>query len=130
MQTAETNRHSTAAAHLIQAVQANGRTSEIDWQDGHHSTFHSIWLRDNCSCADCGDHSGGSRFYELKDIPADLTVRPSVEDGRLRLDWAVEGHTTFYDSSWLRSHCYSAEERAKRRHQPILWVGKQRLELG
>ena len=122
MQTAETNRGSTAPAHLIETVKANGRSLDIAWQDGHHSTFHNIWLRDNCSCDSCGDHSGGARFFEIKDIPSDLTTAASVdEDGRLRLDWAADGHTTYYDTSWLRSHCYSASERGKRRHNPITW---------
>ena len=28
-----------------------------------------------------------------------------------------------YPAAWLRDHCYSPEERQRRRHQPVLWTG-------
>jgi len=115
-------RHNTDAYATINSVQPNGTSVKIDWADGHESIFHTIWLRDNCTCDECGDHSGGHRFFELNMLPDSAKVRhANVDEGRLSLVWENDGHATQYDPAWLRAHCYSDSERQRRRHQPILW---------
>ena len=93
----------------------------VDWQDGHQSTFHTIWLRDNCSCDQCGDHSGGHRFFELGMLPGSLANHAAFEDGMIRIHWREDHHVSTFDPAWLRSHCYSDEERSRRKRQPVLW---------
>lgn len=114
-------RHRTDAAVRIANLSADGRTMAVDWADGHRSTFHTIWLRDNCSCDDCGDHSGGHRFFELNEIQADRTVDAKMSGDLLQLTWQADGHVTLYDPAWLRAHCYADSERNKRRHPPQTW---------
>ncbi len=126
MQPSHTFRNSSKPADLIQSVMDDERTTTITWQDGHTSLFHNVWLRDNCSCDECGDHSGGARFYELRDIPPNVSHSPSIANGRLMLEWAHDGHKTEYDPSWLRAHDYSsAEARTERRHQPKTWTAAE-----
>ncbi|MEM7112862.1 MAG: TauD/TfdA family dioxygenase [Chloroflexota bacterium] len=115
-------RHDTSSRATVQSLVPNGQTLNIEWADGHNSTFHTVWLRDNCSCDECGDHSGGSRFFELCMMSDNLALASAdADDGMVRLVWESDGHETIYDGSWLRSHCYSATERTTRRHQPVLW---------
>ena len=115
-------RHDTSDRATIQALTPNGSKLNVTWADGHASTFHTIWLRDNCSCDTCGDHSGGSRFLELNMLSSTPQLsHAAVADGLLQLTWRADGHVTHYDPSWLRSHCYSDDERNARRHRPILW---------
>ena len=115
-------RHDTSERATVVSAETNQSTLNIKWADGHSSTFHNIWLRDNCSCNECGDHSGGSRFFELNMMnPTNTVGEVSAENGIIRLTWQEDGHVTDYDASWLRSHCYSESERASRRHQPVLW---------
>jgi alpha-ketoglutarate-dependent taurine dioxygenase/DUF971 family protein len=99
------------------------RYIEITWKDGHCSRFHHIWLRDNCTCAECGDRSGGHRYLELGSIDPDISLdEVSVEDsGSLCIRWSGDGHVTRYSPAWLRAHCYSSESIAARRQQPVLW---------
>ncbi len=119
---ASTPTHATAARATVRTLAPNGTSLAIEWEDGHTSTFHNIWLRDNCSCDSCGDHSGGARFYELNMMSDDLSLSTAtVADGLIQLTWNSDGHVTHYDTDWLRSHCLSATERTSRRHQPILW---------
>lgn len=108
-------------AAAIDDLHADARTVEVDWADGHRSTFHTIWLRDNCSCEDCGDHSGGHRFWELNQMPGDLTVDVEMAGDLLRLVWQADGHVTHYDPAWLRAHCYAESERRKRRPVSQTW---------
>ena len=65
MKAAHVARGRIEAQYQIEFIRGSQQEVEIEWQDGHRSTFHTIWLRDNCSCDKCGDHSGGHRFFEL-----------------------------------------------------------------
>ena len=107
----------------IANIDRQQRYIAVTWKDGHRSKFHHIWLRDNCTCAECGDRSGGHRYLELGSIDPDISPdEASVEDsGSLRISWSGDGHITRYSSAWLRAHCYSSESIAARRPQPVLW---------
>lgn len=111
----------TDKACLVTAVKSNDRLMTVDWADGHQSNFHTVWLRDNCSCDECGDHSGGQRFFELNQLPDTLVNQARLVDGMVQINWRADGHVTTYDPAWLRAHCYCDSERAKRRPRPITW---------
>ena len=121
MKASHVARYRAETEYLIKGVKSNQQGVEVEWCDGHRSIFHSIWLRDNCSCDQCGDHSGGHRFFELNMMPARLENTVTHTDGIVTITWAEDGHVTHYDSAWLRSHCNSPQERAKRRIKPVLW---------
>jgi len=116
-------------AHQIAAITSDDSVVSIDWCDGHQSTFHLIWLRDNCSCDDCGDHSGGHRFFELNMLPSNLESQVSLLDGMVKIHWTTTDHVTQYDPAWLRSHCQSDQERVSRRARPVLWDSSFNNEL-
>jgi len=107
----------------IANIDRQQRYIAVTWKDGHRSKFHHIWLRDNCTCAECGDRSGGHRYLELGSIDPDISPdEASVEDsGSLHIRWHGDGHITRYSPAWLREHCYSSEAIAARRPQPVLW---------
>ena len=113
----------TDPEHSIQHIDRQQRCLVLRWSEGHHSSFHHIWLRDNCACPECGDRSGGHRYLELGSIDADITPdEVSVDDsGSLQIKWAGDNHRSSYAAAWLRANCYSVEAVAERRHQPILW---------
>lgn len=93
--------------------------------DGHESIFHYLWLRDNCSCSSCGRHDSGSRFQALLELPEDIApALVQITDGRLHVVWSIDGHSSVYDAYWLRTRCYSAEERARRHPRRRLWDGR------
>ena len=121
MYAASVARHCWADSTSITHARSDAKDVTIDWADGHRSTFHAIWLRDNCSCETCGDHSGGHRFFELNAMPADLSNSVVLENGLLKIRWHADDHLTAYDPAWLRAHCYSENERAKRRSGPVTW---------
>lgn len=105
---------------ISDAAEEHG-TIAITWGDGHSSRFHFIWLRDNCECSECG-HGWAKKFVKVVDIPADVAPQhiQVVDGGHLEVTWSG-GHVSTYQPGWLRDHCYSGAERAKRRHQPNLW---------
>ena len=121
MQAANVARHLSDPETLITRIENTGRALTIDWADGHRSVFHTVWLRDNCACEACGDHSGGHRFFELNELPDTLENTVVMAGDMVQIRWEADGHVTHYDPAWLRAHCYSDEERARRRHQPVTW---------
>jgi len=95
----------------------------LHWADGHESRFHAIWLRHNCHCPACGTSETAIRPLKLTAIPEDIAAQAATisESGDLEVVWNGDGHTSHYARDWLRAHCYSAAERARRHWRPILW---------
>ena len=50
----------------------------IEWGDGHQSTFHYMWLRDN---APENRHANGQKLVDTLSIPLDLTANKVVVNG-------------------------------------------------
>ena len=118
---ADIKRRSDAPEATITEVSSTEADLTVHWADRHVSTFHTIWLRDNCCCESCGDHSGGHRFFELNQLPDDLSNTAELTGDLLRITWDADDHVTLFDPAWLRAHCYSETERRKRRVTPQTW---------
>ncbi|HEX4276577.1 MAG TPA: DUF971 domain-containing protein [Bryobacteraceae bacterium] len=91
---------------------------EIDWKDGHHSSYDVVYLRDWCPCATCaGSHGTTPRPKTTSSpaAPADLfpmykakdrmvSIEP-VGNYALRIVWS-DGHSTgIYSYDHLRHIC-------------------------
>lgn len=113
--------HTDQQRVIIQDIATGPRGITIDWDDGHVSEFHFCWLRDNCRCSACWHPQAQERLFDALAITSELipsAVRNDSE-GTLIIDW--DGHESIYDPTWLRQHCYSASERARRLVAPTLW---------
>ncbi len=94
----------------------------VTWGDGHSGKFHHIWLRDNCSCPQCGNHESGSRFLSFLDIPTDIAPAHMSHDAvAITVRWRGDHHMSLYSSAWLRRHCYSDAARAARGQRKTYW---------
>lgn len=108
--------------YRILSATVEGKLLRVDWADGHRSEFHALWLRHQCYCDSCGTPVNALRNLRLHHLPEDLQPRlHSLTAGAIELDWANDGHRSVYAAPWLRDHCYSASERAQRKHRPSLW---------
>lgn len=100
---------------------SKSRGIEIDWKDGHHSSYSNAVLRDGCPCATCtGSHGtvpqktsfsqdvAGTPFPMFKPSIRMLNIE-SVGNYALRIFWN-DGHSSgIYSWNYLRSLC-SCEE--------------------
>lgn len=93
------------------------------------TSFHHVWLRDNCWCDRCRVRQTGERLLYTASVPADVAPTSAVWGARtpgadtdrvLRVAWS-DGHESVYAEEWLRRHDYSEDARAARRHEPALW---------
>jgi len=87
---------------------------EIDWKDGHHSSYGVTYLRDYCPCATCaGTHGTEPRakssavanpFQMYKPKDKMLGIEP-VGNYALRIEWNDGHNTGIYSYDHLRSIC-------------------------
>ena len=100
-------------------VDVDERSLQLAWPDGARSTFHHLWLRDNCP--QLRHATTGHRVAETSEIPADVHPASARIDGdALVLTWAHDGHVSTFPLAWLRAHDYSNGVRRARR-EPVLW---------
>ncbi len=107
--------------YRIAGLHVSDHTLHVSWLDGHNSTFPSVWLLQACACPRCGSTESAVRFTRLTEQPARPKLLHAVlHEEMVELDWGG-GHVSRFSPSWLRAHCLSPEERARRKPAPRLW---------
>lgn len=108
----------------IKQLDNTGTGLTVGWEDGHDSTFPSIWLLHACACEGCGTSETGVRSVRLTDQPdrPDMVSVEKSSDG-IAVDWG-DGHVSHFDAVWLRGHCLSEAERRHRKPALVPW-GKE-----
>ena len=95
---------------------------EIDWKDGHHSSYGNEYLRDWCPCASCTGAHGteprkktseakASPFQMYTPKPKMLAIEP-IGSYAFRIDWNDGHNTGIYSYDHLRSICPCADCKA------------------
>ena len=100
------------------ADRAAGRL-DIEWRDGHRTTYDAVTLRWLCPCAFCRGEMG---------LPGYLDSRPQLSSEQTRLvdlhligqyaiapDWGDGHHTGYYTFHLLRERCPCPECTSRRR---------------
>jgi gamma-butyrobetaine dioxygenase len=100
----------TLAARGTRVVSVEQRPDHllVTWYSGAVSTFHHLWLRDNCPCPSCRHPSVPERLVDTLSIPSD--VAPSnaevTPDGDMLITWTGEQHRSYFEAAWLADHAY------------------------
>jgi DUF971 family protein len=86
-----------------------GRTTEIDWADGHKGLYPHEALRGYCPCAVCQGHGGPIHWIETKDEQREIETIETVGGYALALRWS-DGHASgIYSYDFLRALCQCPE---------------------
>jgi DUF971 family protein len=101
----------------VRVRKTEGTGVEIDWRDGHHSSWNFRWLRDACPCATCHEErDANSRkpgeakpkpqtllaMYEAPPRPVEVTP---VGKYALRFKWNDGHEAGIYSWDYLRRVC-------------------------
>ena len=105
----------------VRVLITEGKGLEIDWADGHKSSWNFAWLRNACPCATCIDErrQQGRKAGQPKAKPAELLPmyappsKPASAQavGRyaLQFNW-LDGHSSgIYSWEYLRRNCQCGE---------------------
>ncbi len=100
----------------VRVDKTGGTGMEIDWKDGHRSSYRFQWLRDACPCATCEDEreKTGQKYGEppkpknalpMFREPARPTEVTPVGKYAISFAWN-DGHSTgIYSWNFLREQC-------------------------
>lgn len=106
------------------AVRVNktaGTGMEVDWKDGHHSSWTFAWLREACPCATCNEERSADQRQPGVPKPAASQLLPMYKDPARPVEitpvgkYAIafkwnDGHQHgIYSWDYLRKHCLCAE---------------------
>lgn len=105
----------------LASLELGTRSLNIGWSDNHSSTFHYLWLRDNCP--QLLHPQTNHRIRETSAIALDIKPVSAVvtPDDELQLTWP-DAHVSTYSPDWLEAHDYSSGRRRNKR-KSILWDG-------
>ncbi len=105
----------------VRVLITEGKGLEIDWADGHRSSWGFVWLRNACPCATCNDerHQQGRKVGQPKakatellpmySPPAKPASAQAIGRYALQFNWQ-DGHTAgIYSWDFLRHHCQCTE---------------------
>ncbi|KAJ8333960.1 hypothetical protein SKAU_G00412790 [Synaphobranchus kaupii] len=107
----------------VQAMDVE-RLVQVKWEDGSHSLYPFVWLRDNCQCPVCTLHSAKARSLLLSQLDVNTTVDQVtlMEPTKVSIVWPDQ-HTSEYDADWLKKRCFSPK--ARRAQQEELFLNKR-----
>lgn len=111
----------------IKVFSYNAAELKIVWEDTSESLLQSIWLRDHCQMPASRNPDNGQRLLNITDIPEDIAIeKVSLEDRRLLVQFAPDGHRSEFDLDWLYDNCYNLNRHSDDRSEvgKILWSGK------
>lgn len=105
----------------LASLELRTRSLNICWNDGHSSTFHYLWLRDNCP--QLRHPQTNHRVKETSAIALDIApVSADVtSNGDLQLTWP-DDHISTFSAQWLEKYDYSSGRR-RNRSKSVLWDG-------
>ena len=109
--------HDAVTPTKVRVHKSDGKGMEIDWKDGHHSTWTFAWLRNGCPCATCNEErkATGRQPGEPKPAPKNLLplyeppVRPQtvtpVGNYAISFHWSDGHQSGIYSWDYLRRTC-------------------------
>jgi carnitine 3-dehydrogenase len=110
-------------------VEEHDRHVAVVWADGHRSTFHHLWLRDNCPCAECVHPQTRERTLDTFSLdPGIAPIAVQEAPGALAIEWP-DGHRSSYDMAWLRATCSCATCRTSDLPPHRLWGAELAADL-
>ncbi|HEV2646420.1 MAG TPA: DUF971 domain-containing protein [Acidobacteriaceae bacterium] len=104
----------------VRVKKSEGTGVEIDWRDGHHSSWTFRWLRDACPCATCHEEreqtgrapgqpklKAQALLMMYEDPPRPLEVTP-IGKYALKFKWNDGHEAGLYSWDYLRRVCQCA----------------------
>jgi DUF971 family protein len=120
-QSSPDNAQSRLAADPEHIAVSKSKGIEIDWKDGHHSSYSVDYLRDWCPCAGCTGAHGTEPRAKSTEIPQTANPFPMFKAKErivniepiggyaLRITWADGHNAGIYSYEHFRRICPCAE---------------------
>ncbi len=122
---------STSDPQSVKVHLTSGKGVEIEWKDGHLSSYTFPFLRDACPCAMCNEErqkSGRAPGEPAGAKPGELpmfkpAIKPETAEGvgkyAIQFKWNDGHQTGIYSWKWLREVCPCEECRKSLQHEAV-----------
>ncbi|OQR82065.1 gamma-butyrobetaine dioxygenase [Thraustotheca clavata] len=111
----------------LEYIQPAEETLKLSWSDGIQSSFHYVWLRDNCNCSKCRHPIAEERMHDTLSIdldisPTQVTAVPAsdINEASVHVEWP-DAHVSQYSASFLQKNCYHRLSEASDINNQVLW---------
>ncbi|CAG9135430.1 unnamed protein product [Plutella xylostella] len=106
---------------VISSAELVDQAVAVVFEDGRSLSFEDCWLRDQCRCTTCYNHTTFQRATHILDIPDSKVAKIVFDPSQLCLTWN-DGHESSYAAEFLSEFDYSTWKE-KSRLRPVLWRG-------
>ena len=103
-----------SAKPTVNKVELNESAVDVEWNDGHKSSYDAKYLRINCGCAECVEEWSNRKLLDPASVPADIRAEDYLMVGRYAVQflWSDAHYTGIYPFEMLRALCPCEECKA------------------
>lgn len=106
----------------IELLDSQKNALKTYWADGKTSSFHYLWLRDNCSTNFHPDTH--ESIFDLLSVTENIhPIKVEFDDETLKIDWSEGEHRSSFSLAWLYQHAYSGDLKKDQSTGYISWSG-------
>ncbi|XP_048448879.1 gamma-butyrobetaine dioxygenase-like [Rhincodon typus] len=96
------------------------RCITVHWDDGNHSQYPYVWLRDNCQCPQCFLPSAKARKLPIEDLDMNISADKVIStDAKISVVWPDQ-HVSEFDSNWLKARSFAQITRKEKQEELFL----------
>lgn len=90
----------------------------VKTSSGATNSYPNVWLRDNCQCPECFNHSAMARSFLMENLNLSPTVKEITvtKYGDLSIIWD-DGHQSTYLADWLADREFTDQAQEKYRNK-------------
>ena len=105
-----------SAKLTVTMVELSENTVDVEWSDGHRSSYDARSLRINCGCAECVEEWSNRKILDPATVAADIRAEDYLMVGRYAVQflWSDAHYTGIYPFEMLRALCPCEECKATR----------------
>lgn len=109
-----------AYAPPIKKILVSANTSSdkvvVKASSGEIYEFPIIWLRENCQCPECFNHSAMARSFLMENLDLSIKIKEVevTQYDDVAISWS-DGHQSTYLASWLEARAFTEDARKQYR---------------
>ena len=92
---------------IVDTVKLDEHLVDIEWSDGHTSSYDANYLRVNCACAECVEEWSRRQILDPASVPTDLRAEDHLMVGKYAIQflWSDGHFTGIFPFDVLRKMC-------------------------
>ena len=97
--------------NLVKKIIKEKDLIRIIWKDNKISKFHFLWLRDNCPS---NEHpTARQKVFNIISVSKNIYPKKYFinNKGNLEIKWSENNHKSYFNTKWLRDHCYTLKNK-------------------